>query len=63
MANILLSLMGPTDWIFICGEKHQRLGDKAAGTIVIPAAQRSEVTRRPSGCVGPDRVEGEEHLS
>ena len=33
--NLLLALLGPIDWIFIFGEKHQRLGDKAAGTIVI----------------------------
>lgn len=26
---------GPIDWIFIFGEKHQRLGDKVAGTIVV----------------------------
>ena len=35
--NILLSVLGPLDWIFIFGEKHQRLGDMAAGTVVIPA--------------------------
>lgn len=35
--NILLSALGPIDWIFIFGERHQRLGDRAAGTIVIPA--------------------------
>jgi len=23
------------DWLFIFGEKHQRLGDKVAGTIVV----------------------------
>ena len=33
--NILQSLLGPIDWIFIFGERRQRLGDKAAGTIVI----------------------------
>jgi uncharacterized RDD family membrane protein YckC len=33
--NILLSLLGPIDWIFIFGERRQRVGDKAAGTIVI----------------------------
>ncbi len=27
----------PDRWIFIFGEKHQRLGDKAAGTVVIVA--------------------------
>ena len=27
------SILGPIDWIFIFGEKHQRLGDKAAGTM------------------------------
>ena len=33
--NLLLAVLGPIDWIFIFGERHQRLGDKAAGTIVI----------------------------
>jgi uncharacterized RDD family membrane protein YckC len=33
--NFLLAVLGPIDWIFIFGDKHQRLGDKAAGTIVI----------------------------
>ena len=33
--NLLLMILGPIDWIFILGERHQRLGDKAAGTIVI----------------------------
>ena len=33
--NILLSILGPIDWIFIFGKKRQRLGDKAAGTVVI----------------------------
>jgi len=32
---ILGGLLGPIDWIFIFGERRQRLGDKAAGTIVI----------------------------
>ena len=35
--NLLLSILGPLDWVFIFGARHQRLGDKAAGTIVIPA--------------------------
>ena len=33
--NIFLAALGPIDWVFIFGEKHQRLGDKAAGTIVV----------------------------
>jgi len=33
--NLLLALLGPLDWIFIFGDRHQRLGDKAAGTVVI----------------------------
>jgi uncharacterized RDD family membrane protein YckC len=33
--NLLLAFLGPLDWIFIFGEQHQRLGDKAAGTVVI----------------------------
>ena len=31
----LLTILGPIDWLFIFGERHQRLGDKAAGTIVV----------------------------
>ena len=37
LRNFLLWLLGPLDWVFIFGERHQRLGDKAAGTIVIDA--------------------------
>jgi uncharacterized RDD family membrane protein YckC len=33
--NFLLTILGPIDWIFIFGGKRQRLGDKAANTIVI----------------------------
>jgi len=33
----VFSILGPIDWIFIFGENHQRLGDKAAGTVVIVA--------------------------
>jgi uncharacterized RDD family membrane protein YckC len=33
--NLLLMILGPIDWIFIFGDRRQRLGDKAAGTIVI----------------------------
>ena len=33
--NFLLMILGPIDWVFIFGERHQRLGDKAAGTIVV----------------------------
>jgi uncharacterized RDD family membrane protein YckC len=33
--NLLLAVLGPIDWVFIFGERHQRLGDKAAGTIVV----------------------------
>ena len=35
--NLVLWFLGPLDWIFIFGERHQRLGDKAAGTIVLDA--------------------------
>ncbi|PYP78523.1 MAG: hypothetical protein DMD35_11190 [Gemmatimonadetes bacterium] len=35
LRNLLLTILGPIDWIFIFGERRQRLGDKAAGTIVI----------------------------
>ena len=33
--NFLLSILGLIDWIFIFGEKRQRLGDKAAKTLVV----------------------------
>ena len=35
LRNLPLWLLGPIDWIFIFGDKHQRLGDKLAGTIVV----------------------------
>ncbi len=35
LRNLLLAALGPIDWIFIFGSKHQRLGDKLAGTIVV----------------------------
>jgi uncharacterized RDD family membrane protein YckC len=35
MRNLLLAILGPIDWLFIFGERHQRLGDKLAGTIVV----------------------------
>lgn len=35
MRNLLVVFMGPVDWLFILGRKHERLGDKVAGTIVI----------------------------
>jgi uncharacterized RDD family membrane protein YckC len=36
--NILLYVLGPIDWVFIFGERRQRLGDKLANTIVVRAA-------------------------
>jgi uncharacterized RDD family membrane protein YckC len=33
--NLLLAVLGPIEWVFIFGERRQRLGDKAAGTIVV----------------------------
>ncbi len=33
--NFVQAALGPIDWVFIFGEKRQRLGDKAAGTIVV----------------------------
>jgi uncharacterized RDD family membrane protein YckC len=33
--NLLLSLLGIIDWAFIFGRKRQRLGDKAANTLVV----------------------------
>jgi uncharacterized RDD family membrane protein YckC len=36
--NVLLAVLGPLDWIFTLGERRQRLGDMAAGTLVRVAA-------------------------
>ena len=33
--NFCLSILGPIDWMFIFGQKHQRLGDMLAGTVVV----------------------------
>jgi uncharacterized RDD family membrane protein YckC len=38
--NLLLSLLGPIDWIFIFGIRHQRLGDMLAHTVVIEVPRR-----------------------
>jgi uncharacterized RDD family membrane protein YckC len=35
--NLILAVAGPVDWVFIFGERRQRLGDKAAETLVIEA--------------------------
>ena len=39
--NLLLSLLGIIDWVFIFGSKRQRLGDKAANTIVIKTGKET----------------------
>ena len=39
--NLLLSILGFIDWIFIFGEKRQRLGDKAAKTFVVKFTEQS----------------------
>lgn len=33
--NLVQAIAGPIDWVFIFGDARQRLGDKAAGTIVV----------------------------
>jgi uncharacterized RDD family membrane protein YckC len=35
LRNLLLSLLGIIDWVFIFGRRRQRLGDMAANTVVI----------------------------
>lgn len=37
LRNFTLTLLGPIDWVFIFGQRRQRLGDKLAGTVVIAA--------------------------
>ena len=39
--NLLLAILGFIDWIFIFGEKRQRLGDKAANTLVVKFTEKS----------------------
>ena len=36
--NLMLALLGPIDWVFIFGKRRQRLGDMAAGTVVVTVA-------------------------
>lgn len=38
LRNLLLTILGIIDWVFIFGKKRQRLGDKAANTIVVKTA-------------------------
>jgi uncharacterized RDD family membrane protein YckC len=33
--NVILAALGPIDWVFIFSSKHQRLGDRAANTVVV----------------------------
>ena len=37
--NLILMIGGPVDWVFIFGDRHQRLGDKAAGTLVVDSTR------------------------
>lgn len=39
--NLLIAILGFIDWIFIFGEKRQRLGDKLAKTLVVKGTERS----------------------
>jgi uncharacterized RDD family membrane protein YckC len=38
--NLLLSILGVIDWVFIFGKRRQRLGDKLAHTVVIYAGRK-----------------------
>jgi uncharacterized RDD family membrane protein YckC len=49
--NLLLYILGPIDWVFIFGEKHQRLGDMVAKTIVVDASGGAPA-RRPEAFMG-----------
>ena len=44
LRNLLLSILGFIDWVFILGKKRQRLGDKAAHTYVV---KLSELPKEP----------------
>lgn len=43
--NLLLSILGFIDWVFIFGWKRQRLGDKAARTLVVKEIGLLEVLK------------------
>ena len=38
--NLTLALLGPIDWLFIFGNRRQRLGDMLARTLVVEAPRR-----------------------
>lgn len=38
LRNLPLAVLGFLDWVFIFGERRQRLGDMVAGTLVVRAA-------------------------
>jgi uncharacterized RDD family membrane protein YckC len=44
--NLLLIVLGFFDWIFILGEKRRRLGEMAAGTLVVEVAAETRPTYR-----------------
>ena len=41
--NLLLSILGFIDWLFILGAQRQRLGDKAASTLVVKATELADI--------------------
>ena len=47
--NLLLSILGFIDWLFIYGDKRQRLGDKAAKTLVVKFTEQSASELSDSG--------------
>jgi uncharacterized RDD family membrane protein YckC len=40
--NLLLSILGVIDWVFIFGKRRQRLGDKAAHTVVVYGPRQAD---------------------
>lgn len=40
--NLTLTILGLIDWVFIFGERRQRLGDRAADTLVVKLDELSE---------------------
>ena len=42
LRNLLLTILSWIDWVFIFGEKRQRLGDRAAHTLVVKLHESSE---------------------
>ncbi len=56
LRNLLIAILGFIDWIFIFGEKRQRLGDKLAKTLVVKSTAESASESADLSDNGGDRT-------